>query len=192
MMINPDAPAHFRRQSARFSTVVESVSPDALGLPSPCEGWTVRDVVVHVIDTERDLLGRMPFGPSPLSVTAQPDTATHLVEAWHHVRNAMQAALDNPETAGHEYDGYFGPTTFAETVDTFYSGDLLVHGWDVARGAGLTDLEALDPDDMRRTKAMLEPLGDVLRSGGVYGAAVELSGNETEQQQFLAWTGRTA
>ena len=112
--------------------------------------------------------------------------------AWHHVRNAMQAALDNPETAGHEYAGYFGPTTFAETVDTFYSGDLLVHSWDVARGAGLTDLEALDSDDMRRTRLQLEPLGDVLRSGGVYGEAVELSGNETEQQQFLAWTGRTA
>ena len=45
---------------------------------------------------------------------------------------------------------------------------------------------------MRRTKAKLEPTGDVLRSGGVYGPAIELTGNETEQQQFLTWTGRVA
>jgi len=191
-MINADAPAHFRRLSARFSAVVEATSPQLWDSPSPCDDWSVRDVVVHVIDTERDLLGRMPFGPSILTLSPQPDTATHLVDGWNHIRDAMQMALDNPETAGHAYDGYFGPTTFAETVDTFYSGDLLVHSWDVARGAGLTEFEALDPHDMRRTRVMLEPMGDVLRSGGVYGPAIELTGTETEQQQFLAWTGRMA
>ncbi len=191
-MTTEDAASYFRRLSARFSTVVAAVPPELWGGPSPCDGWSVRDVVVHVIDTERDLLGRMPFGPSTLAIRAQPDTATHLIDAWHHVRDAVQTALDDSATAGHGYDGYFGPTTFARTVDIFYSGDLLVHSWDVARGAGLTDLETLNADDMRRTKAELEPTGAVLRSGGAYGPAIELSGNESEQQQFLAWTGRIA
>lgn len=49
----------------------------------------------------------------------------------------MQAVLDNPELGGREYDGLFGHTSLSATVSTFHCFDLIVHGWDLSRAAGI-------------------------------------------------------
>ncbi|MEO7398299.1 MAG: TIGR03086 family protein, partial [Ilumatobacteraceae bacterium] len=92
--------------------------------------------------------------------------------------------------ADRTYDGYFGPTTFAETIDTFYSMDLMVHAWDIARAAGRPDLEPIAADDLTRAARLLEPVGDTVRSPGIFGPPVEPSVDATDQDRFLAWTGR--
>ncbi|WP_219635465.1 maleylpyruvate isomerase N-terminal domain-containing protein [Nocardioides ungokensis] len=40
----------------RFSAVVDAAGDWTA--PSPCEGWTARDVVDHVVDSQRDFLSR--------------------------------------------------------------------------------------------------------------------------------------
>ena len=190
-MNSTDAADRFRRMAARFTTVVDAIPSSAWGAPSPCEAWSVRDVVEHVVDSEREFLGRMPFG-RPAGSPGVDEPAGDPLDRWRRIRDMMQAALDDPASSSHSYEGYFGPTTFAETVDTFYTDDLLVHSWDVARGAGLTALEPMDASDMKATRARLEPMGDALRSPGIYGPPVEPAGGGTAQAAFLAWTGRRA
>jgi hypothetical protein len=92
--------------------------------------------------------------------------------------------------ADRSYDGYFGPTTIGETIDTFYSLDLVVHGWDVARGAGLADLEAIDADDMDDTRERMASVGDTVRMAGIFGDVVTVPDDASPQDRFIAWTGR--
>ena len=173
----------YRRLADRFSAVVTAVPDDAWDARTPCDEWTVRDVVDHLVTTERDFLverGR-----------TVPDVSDDPVGAWPAVRNEVQNALDDPAVADAEYDGYFGPTTLAASIDTFFSLDLSVHAWDIARSAGLEDLATLDPVDVRHFRTALESAGDTVRMPGVFGPPVEVADDASEQDRFLAWTGRT-
>jgi len=38
--------------------------------------------------------------------------------------------------SSHSWDGYFGPTTLADTADRLYPNDLVVHRWDLAQPVG--------------------------------------------------------
>jgi uncharacterized protein (TIGR03086 family) len=186
----------FRRLADRFATIAAAVPADRWDAPSPCDGWTVAEVVDHIVTTQRDFLARMEFVPDPPAAPEASDAASDdppLATAadWEPVRSIIQAALDDPAVADHGYDGYFGPTTFADTIDAFYTMDLLVHGWDIARGAGMTELEAFDPADIDRCLAGLESAGDTVRTPGIFGPPVEVGPDASDQDRFLAWTGRT-
>jgi uncharacterized protein (TIGR03086 family) len=174
----------FRRVSSRFSTVVSAVPQTKWASPSPCSDWTAADIVKHIVETETDLLNRMPFAPA---VTQDP---LNPIEAWPIVRDWIQSSLDTPSHANHAYDGFFGPTTFAKTVDQFYALDLVVHAWDLARAAGLAEFESIDPAEIETIYTDLSGLGDNMRQPGLFGPAIEVSNDASEQSRFLAFIGR--
>lgn len=173
----------FRRLADRFTEVVESVPADRWDAATPCEGWTVADVVDHVSTTQREFLERMELGAPDASGSGP-------LDAWRGSKAAMQAALDDDAIVGRTYDGYFGPTTIGETIDTFYASDLVVHAWDIARGAGLVELEPIAPADLDRIRAQMATVGDAVRSPGIYGPEVAVPDGASAQDRFLAWTGR--
>ncbi len=185
MTSTPSSPAdRYRRLATRFTDLVNAVPDDRWSAPSPCDEWTAIDVVKHVVTTEADLLGRMPFAPG----TAE-DT-TDALASWPRVRDLIQAALDNPEHATYTYDGYFGPTTFAATVDQFYSMDLVVHAWDLARAAGLTEFEAIDPTEIDTITEAFAPLAGTMRQPGLFNEEIAVPAEADAQTRFLAFTGR--
>jgi uncharacterized protein (TIGR03086 family) len=177
----------YRRLAEHFDTVVRAVPTDRWDSPSPCKEWKAVDIVAHVADTEVDFLRRMGFTDS------LPDTLPESpVDRWKIVRPAVQEVLDDPSRTDHAYDGYFGPTTFGKTADQFYSMDLCVHAWDLARATGLTHLEPIDPTEMVAIHAAMDGLGDNLRQPGLIDAEVEVPNHADEQTKFLAWLGRRA
>lgn len=102
----------------------------------------------------------------------------------------MADALHDPARADHAYEGYFGPTTFAATVDDFYSFDLVVHRWDLARAVGLTEYEAMDADELARIRRSGAVFGESARMPGVLGAELPAPADASEQERVLAWLGR--
>ncbi len=175
----------YRRLADHFDRVAAAVPDDAWTNPSPCEDWTAADVVRHVADTERELVARLQLAEAP-----EPDADLHPREAWREIQPVVQGVLDDPTTAEFAYDGYFGPTTFAQTIDTFYSLDLLVHAWDLARAAGLTDLEAMPAEDVAVSFEAMRPFGDTLRQPGLCGPELVPPAGADEQTRFLAFLGR--
>ena len=171
----------FERLSDRFSEVINGVAASAWQSESPCDGWTAIDIVRHVVETERDFLARF-----DISVATGDDP----VADWPTTCAAMRAVLRDPRMAARSYDGYFGPTTIAETIDTFYALDLLVHAWDLARATGQRHNEALDAADIAHARSALAPMGDVVRSPGIFGPAIDVPTDASPQDSFLAWTGR--
>ncbi len=120
---------HFTDRADAFAAILEAADRQ-WDAPTPCEGWTVRDVVAHTIETERDFLARHGY-----EVGESPD-GSDPAAAWRTHAATVAGVLAQDGVAEREYDGYFGRTTIAATMADFYGWDLVVHGSDVARATG--------------------------------------------------------
>lgn len=176
--------ARYRRLAADVTGKIERVPADRWSSQSPCEDWTARDVVGHLVDVHGmffGLVGRT-LEPGPEDVDTDP------LRAWVSARDQMQRNLDDPRLAGEEFEGLTGRSTFAAAVDRFICFDLNIHGWDLARATGLE--ERIDPDELPRLWATAESFGDAIRSEHVCGPAVDPPADADEQSRLLAYLGR--
>ena len=98
------------------------------------------------------------------------------------------AVPDDPDTARGERDTPMGRASFEQTIDRICTGDVLVHTWDLARATGLD--ESLDPDEVHRFVEGMEPLDELLRQSGQYGARVPVPDDADEQTRLIAFVGR--
>jgi uncharacterized protein (TIGR03086 family) len=172
----------YRRLSEEFARKVDAVPDDRWEAPSPCEEWTTRDVVKHVAETPGMFYGFI--GQEPPVLPEDP------VAALTETRRHMQAALDDPATAATEFTGMFGLTTFETAVDRFVNFDLLIHGWDLARAAGLD--ESITDEDLDWLEPAAKAFGDAARAPGVFGPELEAPANADRQTELLAFLGRRA
>ncbi len=88
-----------------------------------------------------------------------------------------------------------GRMTVAEHVDGVVSTDLVLHGWDLARAAGLDD--AIDPDELDRLWPGIEQIPDEMRIPDHFGPGVVVIGPEVDvpadaplQDRLLGKLGR--
>lgn len=174
----------FRTRSAEFARRVDAVPEDRWDAPSPCTGWTARDVLDHMLDNVRTMPRYAGVAGPELPVTAADDPR----RAWQEASAAMQAILDDPELAGTAYDGYFGRTTLGDTVDRFLGFDLVVHAWDIARATGGD--ERLPDDEVRALWAQAQDWGDTIRMEGICGPEVPVPDGAPVQDRLLAFVGR--
>lgn len=181
-----DISDRYRALADRFAAVVTAVAPDRWSEPSPCEGWTARDVVRHVVDSHGLFLGFVGRALPQGAPSVDDDPAA----AFDAARRTVQADLDDPAVAGAEFEGLFGRRTFASAVDQFLSGDLTVHRWDLGRAVGV-DVR-LEPEEIARAWADLEVFGDAARQPGVFGPPVEPPPGADDQGRLLAHLGRDA
>lgn len=173
----------YRRLRDSFAAKVAAVPQERWANRSPCEDWTALDVVRHVVETQgrfEALFGRtIETGP-----TVDDDPHGAFIAATDQV----QAHLEDPETAGAVREGRLGRTTFEEAIDRFQCLDLIVHGWDLARAAGLD--EHIDPADVSWASTTAQGLGDALRTPGSFGPPIDAEPEASEQDKLLAYLGR--
>lgn len=176
--------ARYRKVAGRFTETVMALPAGAWENPAPPEGWVARDVVGHLVSW----LPAFFFGPWGIDAPAAPSVEEDPVAAWEAVDRAIQAALDDPDVAGRERETRMGRSTFAETFDMIGTNDVFLHTWDLARAAGLD--ETLDPDEVHRLLAGMEPYDEALRQSGHYGPRVEVPDGADEQTRLIAFIGR--
>lgn len=166
---------------------VEAVPADRWDESSPCEGWTARDVLRHIIDTESEMVARV-----DVQVAPGPSVDDDPIAAWRHTRDEIQGFLDDPAIAGREYDGMGGRDIMANPFASYYAVDLVVHGWDIARATG-TD-ETIDADDLavvwRFIDGMSEEMKPMLRAPQVFGPELDPPDGADDQTKLLAFLGR--
>lgn len=180
------SPAHrYRDLAAGFTARIDAVPADCWDNDSPCEGWTARDVVRHVLDSERDMVKvvGLELAPGP-SVDDDPSAA------WAAVRDSMQAILDDPAKSTLEYDGHFGRTNLGATVEGFLCFDLVIHGWDLAAATG-TDT-TMRNTDVEWVSEIAAGLGESIRMSGVCGPEIQVPDNADKATKLLAFLGRKA
>ena len=169
----------------RFGVVVDSLPPSAWDAPSPCEGWAARDVLDHVMNTQRDFLGQ--HGIDASSGSADPASAD-AAAAWHAHDSRLRDLLADQAVADLEYDGVFGPSTIGAAITTFYGFDLIVHRWDLAQAAGRD--EVLDAAELDTIEASADGFGEHLYGEGVCKPAVDVPASADRQTRLLARLGR--
>jgi uncharacterized protein (TIGR03086 family) len=175
----------YRRLSDSFATTLAGVTDDQWEGPTPCEEWSVRDLVRHAVDTQGMFLGFM-----GREVGAIPRVDDDPVAAWDAARAVVQADLDDPERAGGEFTGFFGTTTFEAAVDRFLNSDLVIHRWDLARATGQD--EAINPADAERVLEGARAFGDAFRSPGACGPEIPVPDDADLQTRLLGFYGRAA
>jgi uncharacterized protein (TIGR03086 family) len=173
---------HFTDRAARFADILDAAHGQ-WDAPTPCEGWSVRDVVAHAIGSERDFLDRQGLGvPDDADVDTDPATA------WRAHAAAVAAVLARPGVAEREYDGFFGRTTIAATMADFYGWDLVLHGSDVARATGQE--WSVSEAEAAALHATADGWGDALYSEGVCARAVPVPDDASATDRLLARLGR--
>ena len=174
----------FQQRADRFAEVLDAVdgSGGHWDVPSPCEGWSARDVVAHVLETQRAFLDRQGLDAGP-----EPDL-TDPAAAWRAQRAHVTSVLGDDGVAAREYDGYFGPTTIAATIADFYGWDLVVHGSDVARATG--QAWSVSEAEAAALHATADGWGPALHSEGVCADAVPVGDDASATDRLLARLGR--
>jgi uncharacterized protein (TIGR03086 family) len=82
-----------------------------------------------------------------------------------------------------------GSGRLADIVDQFYSSDVFMHTWDLARATGQD--ETLDPEYSARLLAGMRPIEEMLRSSGHYGPAMPVADDAPPHEELMAFIGRS-
>lgn len=172
-----------------FGRIVETLPADAWDWPSSCDGWSGRDVLRHVVRSQRDFLTRQGLQPgADLDADVEARLETDPVAAWRVHDDAMRRLLADQSVVAREYDGMLGRTTIGATIVTFYGFDLAVHGWDLARAAGRD--EAMTGAELDLIEAALPGFGGHLYDDGVCKPPVATPEDADRQVRILALLGR--
>lgn len=170
---------------------VAGIADDQWTLPTPCDGWTVHELVNHIVGgnlwaaelgrgrtiadvgsaLDGDMLGTDPVGAYQRS--AEYSAATF----------AAPGALDSPCAVS------YGPVP-----GSVYAGhrfiDVLIHGWDLATATGQpTDL---DPELVDACWEVIRPQLSLLQGSGMFGSQQQDRADGTPQTRLLAALGRSA
>ncbi|MDQ3616013.1 MAG: TIGR03086 family metal-binding protein [Actinomycetota bacterium] len=173
----------YRRADGPLTAVLDSLSADEWEKPSPCQQWSARDVVRHVVETERDFLAGHGLDLQPV-----PSTDSDPAAAWRQHATAVVEVLDDDAVTGREYDGHFGRTTIGDNFARFYVFDMIVHRWDIARAAGRD--ERFTDTEMEQLESGIGGFGDALYMEGICKRGVEAPDGADRQTALLAALGR--
>lgn len=169
-----------RAIASRFTTCVLGVRDwDA---PTPVPEWRARDVVAHLVDWSTGFL-------AGAGVALPRNDGTGPAGAWQAHAAAVQALLDDPGTAGRTLaNPHVGELPLADAVDRFYTTDVLLHTWDLARATGQDD--RIDPATCEQLLQGMAPAEAAMRSSGHYGPRVEVAADADPQTRLVGFLGR--
>lgn len=185
---------HLGLATGEYDRVLAQVSDDDLSKPTPCEGWSVRDVVNHLIQSNQ-AVAAMVRGCSRQEAMAifgaegpQGDVAA--------LRVAHDAQVAD-QLAAFSEDGALGRTAHHVMGDIptsmllgFRVGDHTVHAWDLARAIGVD--ETLDAELVSLNYERMLPMQPMLAGSGVFGegSTGSLPDDVSLQDKLLDLTGR--
>lgn len=81
-----------------------------------------------------------------------------------------------------------GELPLAQAIDQFYTSDVFMHTWDLARATGQDD--QLDQDECARLLAGMEPIEELMRASGQFGPRVPVPDSADAQTRLLGFIGR--
>ena len=179
-----DISERYERITRQFTDRVRSVTPEAWDNPSPCVGWTARDVVGHLTEWIPSF-----FGTQGVRFPPVPSVADDPVAAWEVVQATIAEALADPTVAVRPVETPFDTQSLAETVDMIVTGDVFTHTWDLARATGQD--ETLDEDQLQRMLAAVGGMPEeMLRADGMFGPRIDVPVDADDQSRFLGYVGR--
>ncbi len=178
-----------RRAVEHWAARVAVVRSEQWSDPTPCAGWTVRDLVNHVVGEE---LWAVPLlrGATIQEVGAQFDgdvLGDDPLERARLTASVATATVDEVVPGGGRVHLSYGEEDMGEYVRQLCA-DHLVHGWDLAAATGGD--RAMDPELVAEVGAWFAQREALYRSAGVIGPRPPDTGEP--QSDLLAGFGRSS
>jgi uncharacterized protein (TIGR03086 family) len=177
------------RAAERLGAIVAAVSPSQWASPTPCSGWSVRDLVAHLVlgnikwtgiakgDDWRPGGGDVDLGDDPAATYRR--TVGEMLEAWR-----QPGALDRETTLPGGQRGR------SEVALWIHLAETLVHGWDLARATGQGpdfDLDVVEASlaECQRRVPPARP------EGSPFGPSVPVGASATPLERLAGYLGRS-
>ncbi|MEI5522000.1 TIGR03086 family metal-binding protein [Streptomyces brasiliscabiei] len=149
----------FTRVQDTVGGLVRATAPDRFGLPTPCEAWTVRDLLDHLV-WENIIWGGLAQGTPPTGGHTEDHLGDDHLAAFETAAARARDAFRQPGML----DRSFGPAPGRRVVEQLLV-ELLVHGWDLATALGRD--RDLEPDIARAALPVVREIyGDLPRTVG--------------------------
>ena len=188
-----DETATMQRVIALTGSVVDRIEPEQLDDPSPCEAWTVRDVLNHITagaemfaicvrdgEVSDERLGEIMLGDR---------LGDDYKGSFHRATDDANDAFAMPGAMDRIVKLPFGemPAGMAVNIAIF---DVTTHAWDLAKATGQsTDLDPEVAGIAYRAAQTL--VSDALRATGRFGPPVPVAGDAPMADRLAGLTGRT-
>jgi uncharacterized protein (TIGR03086 family) len=173
--------------ASRMARLVEGVRDDALGRPTPCERYTVGDLLDHIAGFA--LAFRAAAEKHPLDGAAAGDAA-NLAPDWRgRIPRDVQALADawrDPE-AWTGMTGAGGVELPGEVAGVVALDELVIHGWDLAKATGQP--AQYEGPELEAVHAMVQQF----RAGGIeglFGPEVAVRDDAPLLERILGLAGR--
>lgn len=156
----------------KWEATLAQVGDDDWGKTTPCDDWTVQELVDHAMMWQGR--GGAVFG-------AAPDAD------WATLRPALSGALHDPASMEGVVESFGNMPKPA--IAGLLTADLLVHAWDLATAIGA---DATLPEAAAESTLMgLQRLpGEMLRNPNMFGAEVEVAADASAQDRLIGFVGR--
>jgi uncharacterized protein (TIGR03086 family) len=132
----------FERAVASSRPIVESIRPEQMQDPTPCQSWQVKDLINHMIEAPTFAAVVMETGSfENMSGESADHAAGDFLDAYDAATSRAAAAFKAAGALDRIVKLPFGEMPGAVFV-SIASGDAFAHGWDLAKATGgSTDLD---------------------------------------------------
>jgi uncharacterized protein (TIGR03086 family) len=173
------------------SRVIDDVSDAEMANPSPCDGWTVRDVVNHITGGATMFALSVEQGAVPDDVLGRLMGGDNLGNdpkgAWKAAADRAMHAFDAPGALDKMVTLPFGemPGSVALSIAVF---DVLTHAVDIASSTG----QQVQDLDLVETALVMgrQMVGPELRQPGVFDPEQPVAADAPAEIRLLAFAGR--
>jgi uncharacterized protein (TIGR03086 family) len=169
--------------------LVDGVTAGQLDLATPCDGWSVRELLNHIVGGNlwaAELAG----GKTIAEVGDRLDgdmLGADPQAAYRSSAKLAAAAFDAPGAMDAPCAVSYGPVP-----GSVYCGhrilDVAIHGWDLATATGQST--TLDPELVEAVSAIITPQIDMLSGSGMFGTTIGVGADVDAQTRLLAQLGR--
>ncbi len=173
-----------RRIDRTIADLIDGITTEQRGLPTPCEEWNVDQLIAHMVGGGHMIAAGL-LGDQP---TADADPlANGLAAAWA-ATTAHLAEASTPEILDAMHHMPFGEVPGAMALSVI-TADHIVHAWDLGEALGV-DVEIGD-DLVALTMSVFGPLAPADdRSGGQFKDVVEVPDSASALDRMIGFSGR--
>lgn len=172
-----------RECAEALAATASGIRPEQLGDPTPCEKFTVAELLDHLGATLSSSARAARKEPQPGGGAEAAMSSAVVAES------AERAAAAWGDPSAYEGTTEFGPgempAAFAATVTL---EELALHGWDLARATGRPF--AIGEESARVVLGAVEQIAEQARANGGYGPPVPVSADAPALHRALGASGR--
>jgi uncharacterized protein (TIGR03086 family) len=186
-----DSVALMKQVVAQTGAVVDGIGSDQLAAPTPCEQWTVRDVLNHITGGATmfaECVGQGSVSDDRLGqLMAGDNLGDDYKAAFHAAADRAIATFDQPGALDKMVKLPFGemPGGIALNIAVF---DVTTHACDLAHATG----QQVEDEDLLETALAVgrQMIGAEMRQPGMFDAEQPVAEGASAAERLLAFAGR--